>query len=192
VSNLVDKFIARYGKLPTEVDPDYLEMLRMSKYRILDVPDKQPGKCANCGASKCDGRKYVDFGLHVDWYGAVHLCTHCLTDIAKNAGLFKELENKLGILLDEQQNLASLKNQGVELHETVVKTYKEFEDYYAGLYSISDNSTPDPTPDVVIDETPPSESGTDQTEPESVKSTNGTRSKNLRSITDLLGDVERN
>lgn len=186
--SLVDRFIAKYGRLPTELDPDYLEMLRMSKYRILDVPDKQPGKCDNCGASKRDGRKYVDFGLQVDWHGAVHLCTDCLKDISGAAGLFDELEAKLELLLSENERLSSLQNQGVELHETVVRTFKEFEDFYAGLHSISDNSSPDSSPDVVVDETPPSESGSAKTESTTTKPINGTGRKNVRSLTDLLGN----
>lgn len=188
MTSLVDRFIAKYGRLPTELDPDYLEMLRMSKYRILDVPDAQPGKCDNCGASKRDGRKYIDFGLHVDWHGAVHLCTDCLKDIASEAGLFSELEAKLKLLLAEQEKLDSLRNQGVELHEIVVKTFKEFEDFYAGLHSVSNNSSPDSSSNVVIDETSSSGSGSAKTESTTTKSTNGTGRKNVRSLTDLLGN----
>src|SRR3954466_860008 len=88
-------FVKKYGKLPTEIDPDYLEMLRMSRYRILDVPDVAPAKCANCGSSKNDGRKYVDFGLQVDWYGVVYFCGLCLADIARDMGLFKQVEKAL-------------------------------------------------------------------------------------------------
>jgi nicotinamidase-related amidase len=159
----------------------------MSKYRILDVPDMQPGKCANCGASKNDGRKYIDFGLQVDWYGVVHLCGECVKDIARTMGLFTELENKLKLILAEDERLDALQIQGVELHETAVTLFKEFEAYYDRVYATRDDTPPDSTSSVVV-ESPTTESGTNQAEPRSTKSTSSRRSQNTRSLADLLND----
>ncbi|MFY3741632.1 MAG: hypothetical protein HMLIMOIP_002090 [Candidatus Nitrosomirales archaeon] len=195
---LVDKFTEKYGRLPTEVDPDYLEMLRMSKYRILNVPDFKPGKCANCGASKDDGRKYIDFGLEIDWYGTVYLCGECLTDISNEMGLFDRLkaellETKLG-----NAEIANLQAKGVELHETVVRTFRSLEDFYASIHSLGDNSSLSPPPGAVPMETT-SESGTDKTESgtkktssRTSKSTTSTGRQNVRSLTDLLNDAGGN
>lgn len=186
--SLPDRFIARYGRLPTERDPDYLEMLQMSKYVISDVPNSPPGKCANCGASKNDGRKYVDFGLQVDWYGTVHFCSHCLTDIGQAAGIFTELEKKLSIMLEEAQQFNTLKNQGVELHESVVKTFKGFEEYYDRLYSLESSSSPDVSASSDVVETESVEPGTNATKSRTSQSSNVPRSQNIRSLTDLLND----
>jgi hypothetical protein len=132
--SLVDRFVLKYNRLPTERDPDYLEMLRMSKYRILTRPDVGPNaKCANCGSSREDERLYVDFGLQIDWYGPVYLCTICLRDIAYNAKLFRALEIHI---LKLEEEIAELKLQRVsakELKETVLKTYEEVRSYFDNL-----------------------------------------------------------
>ena len=129
-SKTVTRFVQKYGRLPTERDPDYLELLRMSKYRILSVPDFKPGKCANCGSAKSDGRNYVDFGLEVDWYGTVFLCGECLRDIAINTGMFKAYEVKI-LQLEEQ--LAARTQQSVEvedLESAPLKTWEEVKTYF--------------------------------------------------------------
>jgi hypothetical protein len=188
-----NKFVHKYGRLPTEFDPDYLEMLRMSKYIIVDVPRMQPGKCANCGASKNDGRKYVDFGLQVDWYGTVYLCGTCLHDVSNEMGLFNEIEQKLSLVIDMDERLAALKNQGVELHETVVKTFKEFENFYVSLHSSGVDSNPEPdssgNSDTIIDEADTGGPSTNEAESGSTKPTSGRGSKNSRSLTDLLNSA---
>jgi len=61
-----------------------------------------PGVCALCGASSPDGRKYVDTGWDIDWYGVVYFCSFCFTEIANHLGcLTKEqtdiLENELDV-----------------------------------------------------------------------------------------------
>lgn len=184
--DLVDKFVAKYGRLPTEIDSDYLEMLNMSKYRILAVPMFKPGKCGNCGASKNDGRQYIDFGLEVDWYGTVYLCTDCLKDIAVNAGLFKEQEEKMLALMVENERLIALKEQGENLHETVTKTFEEFKEYYASLHSLGDNSPPDSPTSVGTEETVNSEPEPNNSKSRASKSSNGSGRSNVPSLADLI------
>lgn len=189
---LYDRFIKKYGRLPTEFDPDYLEMLRMSKYRILNVPDVQPGKCANCGSSKPDGRSYVDFGLDVAWYGTVFICSLCLLDIARNAKLFEEVENELSFaneLLEERQ---ALLDQGERLENTLKDSLEEVREYFDALHSVRNDSAAGRSSDV--------ESGKESGKPKSersnrpalkaepgiTKSTSGSGSENVLSIADLL------
>lgn len=132
--DLVDKFTQRFGRIPTETDPDYLEMLRMSKYRIMKVPDVQPGKCANCGASKADGRSYVDFGLDIPWHGCVFLCSLCIQDITRNVGGYDELEAEVE---DQRNQIIDLKfsvlSKGAELRETLATVFKEVTTYFDEL-----------------------------------------------------------
>lgn len=39
-----------------------------------------PAKCISCGGTGLrDGRKFIDFGLNVDYYGAVYFCVPCFS-----------------------------------------------------------------------------------------------------------------
>lgn len=134
-TSLLERFVNMYGRLPTEVDPDYLELLNMTKYRILDIPDFKPGKCANCGASKNDGRKYIDFQLEIDWYGIVYLCGTCMKDTANALGLFDDIRHDLDVT--RQELLKALENNERidSLNATVVKTADELKELYGELSS---------------------------------------------------------
>jgi hypothetical protein len=185
VTSLVDRFIHKYGRLPTEFDSDYLEMLRMSKYRVKDVPDVQPGKCANCGASKNDGRKYVDFGLHVDWYGAVFICSLCLKEVVSESGIFDHVQEDLRNAKAALITSKNMQEQGVEIYEKFIKTFREFEEYYASLHSLGNDSNVDSSIGVGADEATSKPTVT-ATKPRTVKSSPVPGSTNLPSLADLL------
>lgn len=140
--NLLDKFVEKYGRLPTEFDPDYLEMLRMSKYRVMPVPDQQPGKCANCGASKPDGRSYADFGLLIPWYGTVFLCSICITDIARNVGSFKSIEGDLKFAQEHAIATQNLWDLGKELENKINEAFEGVKEYFDRLRSLGDGLPP--------------------------------------------------
>lgn len=193
--NLVTKFMQLYGRPPTEFDPDYLEMLRMGTFRLVERPDVLPHKCASCGSAKEDGRKYADFDLQVDWYGTVFLCTRCLKDIANKAGLFASYEVRIEKLLVSLLQLEEVKKQGVAVREDVLNIFKEVQDYFANLSTIRDESPVD-SGDVVDIKPQPSESGVTQnksgsetTESGSAKSTSVSGSKNISSLAELLDTV---
>jgi hypothetical protein len=196
--SLVDRFIQRYSRLPTERDPDYLEMLRMSKYTIEDVPYFIPGKCCNCGASKNDGRRYINIGLELEWYGFVYFCGECLKDIANTFGLFDDL-NELATKKDERiKDLESKLEQGVELPESLVKSWEEFKEYYASVHPVRDYVPPN-TSSVLEPDTSESKPGTNQTEsttprPKSraTKSATSSGRSDVRSLAELLEDAASN
>jgi hypothetical protein len=129
------------GKLPTENDPKYLELLNMSKYRILEVPDVHFAKCANCGATKNDGRKYVDFGLQVDFYGVVYLCGLCVKHIAFEMGLFDSLIKELAETKKQITDRADLQKLGDELYNSLLEKIEGFKEYHANLHSAGDNNS---------------------------------------------------
>ena len=182
-----ERFIELYnGKLPTERDPNYLELLRMSKYRILAIPDMNTAKCANCGSCKADGRKYVDFGLQIAWYDVVFLCGFCLKDIATEMGLFKDFEEKLKAAITERALTIGLQAQGDRLHEKLTELIKEFETYYASLHSIRDDSIPTNNLSVDTNATASDSEGSVKAKPRITKSTPSSGSKNLPSLADLL------
>jgi hypothetical protein len=183
---LYNRFVERYSRLPTENDPDYLEMLRMTKYRILACPNTQPGKCANCGASKDDGRKYIDFGLQVDWYGTVHLCGHCTKDIAENMGLFDELRMQIAELQDAQVRVTDLQEQGDQLHDTVVKTFEELKEFYVSIHPTGTDNSSNSDSGVVTNKTESDESGSNESKSATTKPPNVSGRKDVRQLADLL------
>lgn len=194
MTSLLERFVKKYGRLPTEVDPDYLEMLNMSKYRILAAPDLKPGKCANCGAARNDGRGYVDFGLEVDWYGIVYLCGHCLKDIAKAAGLFDDLLLEVKKAKEEAASLTGLREKGDEIHETIVRTFSELKEYYVDVRTATDVGNIDSTISVEPNKdesgtegSSGNESPTKKSEPGTTKPNSSRGSKDVPSLADLLG-----
>jgi hypothetical protein len=55
--------------------------------KVIPHPIALPGKCSLCGASdNDDGRKYVDIGFELDFYGVIYFCTHCFIQIADSIG----------------------------------------------------------------------------------------------------------
>ncbi len=200
MTSLLEKFVERYGRLPTEVDPDYLEMLRMSKYHVVDRPAGSPGKCVGCGSTKIDGRRYVDLGAQIDWYGGVYLCGHCVKEAANNLGLFDEDRE----LIEELRKVINDKNfvesEAVRLQEVVLRTAKEIKDYYGDLpvnLRSPDDSGNYTESDLVVEENSPgsdsSDSNTGKTEPTTnrtksgtAKSTSGSGRTNVPSLAKLL------
>lgn len=188
--NIFEDFIHKYSRLPTENDPDYLEMLHMSKYRIMDVPDFKPGKCSNCGSSKNDGRKYVDFGLQVDWHGTVYLCGTCVRDIANNMGAFDEMKKELDTVVSRGAEIEEMHRKGEKLHELVVKTYSEFEEFYGTLHSVREPALehdPNSNPSMGDEET----AGKPRTNPPKPRTSQSNSSGGLKilpNLTDILPD----
>lgn len=56
--------------------------------QIVDRPLLIPGKCSGCGAAdNSDGRKFVDTGIFIDYYGAVYICVPCILQIVREVDL---------------------------------------------------------------------------------------------------------
>lgn len=185
---IFNRFHEKYGRLPTEFDKDYLEMLNMSKYVTLDVPLAQPGKCANCGSSKKDGRVYVDFGLQVDWYGTVFMCSLCLKDIATSIGLFDELLKDINKLRDEMITKQELITSSDRLADAVKETFEEVKEYFAIVSDVRDDSSTGDSPSVGIDETTPTNEGNTPTEQGITKQTSSGGLEKLPSFAELLNN----
>ena len=189
-----EAYIKKYnGRLPTERDPRYLELLNMSKYVVQDAPNSQPGKCANCGASKNDGRKYIDFGLYVNWYGTVVLCGLCLTDIADNMGLFDYYKNKIEEITNEALKREKLQEQATFVVADVVGAMEGVKDYLTNVHSINDDLGVNSSADVGVDSTAnesANESENNSTVNESksrtTKSNSSRRSADVPSLASLL------
>lgn len=101
--------------------------LESSRIKILDAPILNPGTCALCGASRNDDRKYVDFGLTVDYIGVIYFCTFCMTELANRIGCLmpeqtQKLEDELNVarqtILDFQKDKAALDDAVSTLRST--------------------------------------------------------------------------
>lgn len=57
-----------------------------SRIKILDRPILAPGSCCLCGSAGGDGRKFIDFGKQLDWYGAVYFCSECIREASEACG----------------------------------------------------------------------------------------------------------
>jgi hypothetical protein len=189
MNSVVEKFVHRYNRWPTEFDPDYLEMLNMSKYAILDEPQYKPHKCSNCGSTKKDGRKYIDFGLEIDWYGQVYLCSLCLLDIAMNVGLFDKIKEENDNLISRGAEIETMLAKGVKLYEVVMKTQQEFEDFYGNVHTSVDASSGNGSTNLDKPENESSEHGITKSESGTTKSNSGSRRTDVPSLADILNSA---
>lgn len=182
-----DRYVRMYnGRLPTERDPNYLELLNMSKYLVEPYPKFKPSKCANCGSSKEDGRKYVSFGLELDWYGVVYLCTLCLKDVAESAGLFDSHLAELRAVVAELKDARRAERQESAILHKLESLSEEIKDYYdASVCPTCTSGASDGLPLLDADASS-AESGTDASEQGTVKQDSSERSKDIPSLTDLF------
>lgn len=95
-----------------------LEVSPNSRFRILQTPELEPGKCCLCGAADSD-RQYVDFGFQLDWYGAVYFCTHCFVEAAETVGFIPTQK-----LISNSERLGQL----LEMNQTLIDEYRSFRD----------------------------------------------------------------
>lgn len=87
------------------------ELAPTSRFQIYASPLVSPGKCAVCGAVN---QPVIDFGLNIDFYGAVMLCvTNCLPEAAKAIGMVDSsrvtaAEEGLALSIDAQLKTRNL------------------------------------------------------------------------------------
>lgn len=133
--------------------------LESSRYRVLDAPIMIPGTCAVCGASRTDDRKYVDFGLTVDYVGVMYFCTFCVQELANRMGcLTPEQSSKLEDELDSaRQTILNFQAQKVA-YDGAIGTLRG-----TGLFSGVDLSPiTDPAHTRISEQDPVAESITDK------------------------------
>lgn len=84
-----------------------------------------PGVCTICGSCGGDGRKFIDFGHHMDFYGRVYYCSTCFEEVTSYLGWMSpvnsdilqtrinDLELDLKIAKDENERINSLLNNSL-------------------------------------------------------------------------------
>lgn len=60
-----------------------------SRFQLYPSPVAAPGKCAICGAVN---RPVVDFGMTIQFYGAVMFCVECMTSAARTIDMVPRTE----------------------------------------------------------------------------------------------------
>lgn len=78
---------------------------------ICDMPPMAPYKCVSCSSGYGgDGRKFVDTGIHIDHFGQIYICQHCMVQIAREINIIpwipqRDLELRVGNLEEENVRL---------------------------------------------------------------------------------------
>lgn len=67
----------------------------VSRFQFLERPVAAPSKCVVCGGYD---RPVVDFGVSIQWYGAIVICTDCVGEAGRVVGLVS-----VGDVSDEKQ-----------------------------------------------------------------------------------------
>lgn len=71
----------------------------LDRFQLLEANELQlPHKCTVCGGFS--GRKFIDFGAWVEFYGVIYICDQCLTGAARVVGcvpssLYNTVEKQL-------------------------------------------------------------------------------------------------
>lgn len=100
-----------------------------SRVQILERPVALPGKCIICSsASNNEGRKFIDFGYSIDWWGAVYFCTVCFKEVAEDLGWIEDTRYKQ--ILEENR----------ELSDSIIKLDKRIENLNAVIRDSSDSA----------------------------------------------------
>jgi hypothetical protein len=95
-----------------------LDQQGSNKIQISEHANVAPNKCANCSFSGREpGRYFIDFGVDLEFYGTVYLCTSC----------FAECANIIGWISPAEAD--RLKLRDAELTDEITRL-KEFETKY--------------------------------------------------------------
>ncbi len=114
------------------------DLLPSSRFRLLDKPFLNPGKCAVCGNVETP---IIDFGLDIKFYGAVMICTNCLKEAARGVGMVPETE-----LTDNKKATDQIVGEYLDSHNLRVITYEQYRTVVsavAGLSEFADSDLPD-------------------------------------------------
>lgn len=150
-----------------------------SRFQLVDSP-ALPGKCAVCGYSASgesepsDRRRYIDFGMDLDYYGAVVICTTCIEEVATGMGYI--LPERADEIINESERV---KSENARLGAAVEVVNGLADVLIAGGWvTFRDDSDAVPGEPIlkVVD------SGQGSDDPEPVKPLNESRSNDLRNI----------
>lgn len=86
--------------------PVAVEQRAQAKVKVLPVPVALPHKCASCGCSTNeDGRAFYDFGINVNYYGVIYVCTECIVGLMNDVGWVSPAQHQA--VVDKLQEVSS-------------------------------------------------------------------------------------
>lgn len=186
----IEEFHEKYGRLPTEVDKDWLREVFVSKFQQLELPIMAPGKCGACRSNKRDGRIYLDFGVDVE-DGVLYLCSRCIKEAARAVGLISS-EPRLADDLQMNKLLNNVSTGITEVLGLVQALKLELEGVRGGLdrtdssAGIVNDDEPDSNVSDDSEDKSDDDSG-DEDESGTTEQDSVPRRSDLPSLTDLLG-----
>jgi hypothetical protein len=86
-------------------------MAPVGRFQLLPAPLMLPGVCACCGAGN---KPVIDFGLQLEWHGAVYLCIDCITEAGTVVGLVPSARYEAVL-----EDLVKLKAPQVEVQNAI-------------------------------------------------------------------------
>lgn len=89
------------------------------RVQVLDNPMGPPGKCIICGNGADKDRKWIDFGVTVDFLGAVYICSLCIDEVC-NALNYASPEQTSKML--SQIKLTQTANRRLESERNALRT----------------------------------------------------------------------
>lgn len=101
-----------------------------SRFKVVPEPNIMPGKCAVCGGVR---GPVVDFGLNIQFYGAVFLCVPCVSEAGDRIGMVRPEDNVSQNLQTGQSvedfltahNLKVISNELYDLLTGLVASYRD-------------------------------------------------------------------
>lgn len=124
-------------------EQDFPDVAPSSRMKYLALPFIHPGKCACCGSIE---RPVVDFGMTLDFYGAVMLCVTCLAEAGRIVGLVPVEELQLA-----QESLAQSIDENLRSAGKVAITNEQQRSLIVAVRGLSDLVLSfDPSGDAVV------------------------------------------
>ena len=111
-----------------------------SRFQLTEVPLVSPGKCAVCGSAT---KPVVDFGMTIQFYGAVLMCVECLSEASARIGMvprseLEACEARLSQSFQDELNQRSLRVITDEQYELLSVAFASI---FASDVSASDSSS---------------------------------------------------
>lgn len=101
------------------------------KFQITDKPMALPAKCVVCGAVD---RPVLDFGMSLDWYGAILFCIECMASAARAINYapvaeIEERERSAQAVYDRQDEVVTmLNNAAVQINDLTAGLSRAIDD----------------------------------------------------------------
>lgn len=160
------------------IEQDFPVVAPTSRMQYYHLPVVNPGKCACCGSVE---RPVVDFGMTIEFYGAVLLCVTCLAEAGQIVGLVPVEQ-----LREAQESLAQSTEETLRQERKVTITYEQRDSLTLAIRGLSDLILSLSPSDDSVDASP-----TGEAEPTILDAIDGTESIFSEELLGDLGSAEQ-